>query len=288
MRLLVAIDTSASWKAIIDEVARRSWPCGSSVRVLTVLEPSHIWESSHSGKLTREGTQEFVQSAAEYLCCAGLDASSVLRHGDPKTVVLNEAEQSDADLVILGPHGHSGLSRFLVGSVARKVLRSAHCSVEIVRPRPALEFRLLLATDGSPCSKAAAQSIANRPWRPNTELEIMTVVEPIVPSRHNPYPPYFDQECMEALRGDAMKASQHAVAEAQKIVAPAELKTSESILVPLGTPQSLILEEAERWDTDLIMLGSHGRHGLSRLVIGSVSEAVALHADCSVEVVRSC
>jgi nucleotide-binding universal stress UspA family protein len=50
----------------------------------------------------------------------------------------------------------------------------------------------------------------------------------------------------------------------------------------------MILEEAERWDADLIMLGSHGRHGIERLLIGSVSEAVALHAECSVEVVRGC
>jgi nucleotide-binding universal stress UspA family protein len=93
---------------------------------------------------------------------------------------------------------------------------------------------------------------------------------------------------MEALRADAMKAAQHAVAEAEQIVSGAGLQTCESMLVPLGTPQRMILEEAERWDADLIMLGSHGRHGIERLLIGSVSEAVALHAECSVEVVRGC
>jgi nucleotide-binding universal stress UspA family protein len=256
--------------------------------VLTVLEPAHLWQSSHPGKLTRKGAEDFVESAAEYLCCAGLDACSLVRHGDAKTVVLNEVDQGGIDLVILGPHGHSGLTRFLVGSVARKVLRAAHCSVEILRPRPTSEYRVLLATDGSPCSLAAAHAVSSRPWPSTTEVEIVTVVEPVVPSRQNPYPPYFDEESMEALRADAMKASQQAVAEAEKILAGTGLKTVESILVPLGPPQRLILEEAERWDADLIMLGSHGRHGIERLLIGSVSEAVALHADCSVEVVRSC
>jgi nucleotide-binding universal stress UspA family protein len=288
MRLLVAIDTSASWKAIIDEVARRSWPCGSTVRVLTVLEPHHIWDSAANGKLTREAAESFVDHSADYLCCAGLDACSLVRQGDAKTVVLDEAEQSGADLLILGPHGHSGLTRFLVGSVARKLLRSAHCSVEIVRPKPISDYRVLLATDGSPCSLAAAGAIAQRPWPSTTEIEILTVVEPVVPSRHNPYPPYFDEECMEVLRADAMRSAQQAVGEAEKIVSGTGLKTLESILVPVGLPQRLILEEAERWDADLIMMGSHRRHGIPRLLIGSVSEAVALHAECSVEVVRSC
>ena len=279
MRLLVAIDTSASWKTIIDEVAKRAWPCGRSVRVLTVLE-------GHSAKVSREGAQNFVESAAQYLCCVGLQTCCLVRQGDAKTVILEEAQHSD--LVILGPHGHSGLTRFLMGSVARKVLRSAPCSVEIVRPRPAPAYRVLLTTDGAACSVAAARAVRDRPWTPDTEVEIVTVVEPIVPSRHNPYPPYFDEECMEALRADAMKAAQHAVAEAEQMVSGAGLQTCESILVPLGAPQRMILEEAERWDADLIMLGSHGRHGIERLLIGSVSEAVALHAECSVEVVRGC
>jgi len=288
MRLLVAIDTSASWKAIVDEVARRSWPCGSSVLVLTVMEPQHVWETSAQSKPTREDAEKFVDSAADSLCCAGLDASSVVRQGDPRSLILEEAQQIGADVVILGPHGHSGLTRFLVGSVARRVLRGAHCSVEIVRPRPMSEYRVLLATDGSACSVAAAQAIANRPWPSNTEVEIMTVVEPVVPSRHNPYPPYFDEAGTEALRADAMQAAQRAVAEAETIVAATGLKTMESILVPVGLPQRLILEEAERWDADLILVGSHGRRGIERLVIGSVSEAVALHAECSVEMVRTC
>jgi len=85
-----------------------------------------------------------------------------------------------------------------------------------------------------------------------------------------------------------MQAAQRAVAEAETIVAATGLKTMESILVPVGLPQRLILEEAERWDADLILVGSHGRRGIERLVIGSVSEAVALHAECSVEMVRTC
>ncbi len=135
MQLLVAIDTSTSWKGVLDEVARRLWPPDSTVKVLTVLEPSHFWESSARHNANPESAHEFVESAAEYLRRAGLQACGMVRHGDAKTIVLQEAEQSKVDLVLLGSRGHSGLTRILVGSVARNVLRMAHCSVEIVRPK---------------------------------------------------------------------------------------------------------------------------------------------------------
>jgi nucleotide-binding universal stress UspA family protein len=62
---------------------------------------------------------------------------------------------------------------------------------------------------------------------------------------------------------------------------------SQSISVLLERPAKIILDEADQWDPDLIVVGSHGRHGVGRFLLGSVSEAVAMHAHCSVEVVRS-
>ena len=64
------------------------------------------------------------------------------------------------------------------------------------------------------------------------------------------------------------------------------ISTSESISVLVESPKKIILDEAGQWGADLIFAGSHGRRGLDRFLLGSVSEAVALHAPCSVEVVR--
>jgi nucleotide-binding universal stress UspA family protein len=88
-------------------------------------------------------------------------------------------------------------------------------------------------------------------------------------------------------RAEAMKRAERAIQSSEEIVAAAGLKISESISVLLQSPQQIILEEAKEWGADLIVVGCHGRGGLDRFLLGSVSEAVAMHAECSVEVVRS-
>ena len=75
--------------------------------------------------------------------------------------------------------------------------------------------------------------------------------------------------------------------EAEEVIENAGLHTSESISVLLVEPESVIEVEAAKWEADLIVVGSHGRRGFNRLLLGSVSEAVALHAGCSVEVIRA-
>jgi nucleotide-binding universal stress UspA family protein len=187
----------------------------------------------------------------------------------------------------MGAHEEIGKRRFLLGSVARAVLRAAPCSVEVLRapaiqgdiPRPP---RVLLATDGSECSVLAAHSIARRPWPAGTEVRILSVVELRTSLFHVPFPPGAEEE----LRTQAMQRTQEAIREAEEIVTNAGLQTSEAISVLLAEPESIIAIEAGQWEADLIVLGSHGRRGFNRLLLGSVSEGVALHAGCSVEVVR--
>jgi nucleotide-binding universal stress UspA family protein len=91
---------------------------------------------------------------------------------------------------------------------------------------------------------------------------------------------------MEDLRGEAMRRAEQALMAAEQIVVDAGLPESSTVAVPVATPQELILKEAADWGADLIVLGSHGRRGFSRFLLGSVSEAVASHAPCSVEVIR--
>jgi nucleotide-binding universal stress UspA family protein len=156
--------------------------------------------------------------------------------------------------------------------------------VEIVRRNPGLEaMKILLATDGSECSKAAARSVASRPWPDGTSFRILSVVEPSAPLFR---PPYFSHEAMEELRGKDIQRAQEAVACAESIFDMAGLEASSTVAVPAATPKELILSEAAEWDADLIVAGSHGRRGVNRLLLGSVSEAVALHAQCSVEIIR--
>ena len=97
---------------------------------------------------------------------------------------------------------------------------------------------------------------------------------------------YFSAEMMEELRGKDMQRAQAAIAAAEGILCGAGLEATSTVAVPSATPKELILSEAAEWDANLIVVGSHGRRGVNRLLLGSVSEAVALHANCSVEIVR--
>ena len=174
------------------------------------------------------------------------------------------------------------------GQRSGRVAPEAACSIEIVRATKAGGLKILLATDGSASSDAAAQSIAERPWPAGTEVRVLSAVELLLPGGYAFFePPNFDTPFLESSRVDAMKRSQDAIARAREKLDGAGLKTSESISVLMEPARTIILNEAAEFGADLIVLGSHGHRGIDRLLLGSVSEGVAMHAECSVEVIRA-
>jgi nucleotide-binding universal stress UspA family protein len=84
-----------------------------------------------------------------------------------------------------------------------------------------------------------------------------------------------------------MERTQTAIRRTEKIITDTGLKASEMISVELAEPEALILAEAGRWGADLIVVGSHGRRRFNPLLLSGVSESVAMHAGCSVEVIRA-
>ena len=147
--------------------------------------------------------------------------------------------------------------------------------------------KILLATDGSPSSDRAAQSIADRPWGDGTEIEVLSVVElSLGTGQAWLEPPYVDSQQLEEQRAEAMQRAQKAVASAVQILVKTFPRVAESISVLVSGPKAVITEQADQTGADLIVVGSHGHRGIERFMLGSVSEGVALHAHCSVEVVR--
>jgi nucleotide-binding universal stress UspA family protein len=291
MKILLAVDHSPVSQAAVREIAARPWPSGTTVEVLSAIEPPHAWAFSEvTGEATRL-TQDLVDRSAQHLRANGIAAVGQVMPGDPKSVIVDRACAIGAGMVVVGSHGSGGLTQFLLGSVARAVVRFAPCSIEVVRTPPgkraASARKLLLATDGSACAAQAARSLAARPWPPGSEVEVFTVVELALTDFQAAFePPVFDSETKEKIREDAMRRAQEAIREAEEILAGSTLKVSESISVLTGSPKQIILDEAKSFGADMIVTGSHGRRGVSRFLLGSVSEAVAAHAECSVEVIR--
>ncbi|HWP43593.1 MAG TPA: universal stress protein [Blastocatellia bacterium] len=147
-------------------------------------------------------------------------------------------------------------------------------------------MKILLATDGSVFSDAAVEEVARRPWPEASELRIISVVEPPVPPMTDTW--VLADDYYEQLERAAEEQARKAVNDArEKVSAGAGERLRVSSEVIKGHPKQAILDEAEKWGADLIVVGSHGYRGLTRFLLGSVSQAVASHAKCSVEIVRS-
>ncbi|HKS28673.1 MAG TPA: universal stress protein [Pyrinomonadaceae bacterium] len=147
-------------------------------------------------------------------------------------------------------------------------------------------MRILLAVDGSPCSELAVKEVARRPWPTGSEIKVISVMEmPVVPAME-PYgvsPDYF-VELEEAARDRAQSAVDDA---RQKLEAREDKTLKVAGQVVEGSPKQAILDKADEWGADLIVVGSHGYGAITRFLLGSVSSAVVAHAKCSVEIVRS-
>jgi nucleotide-binding universal stress UspA family protein len=144
-------------------------------------------------------------------------------------------------------------------------------------------MRILLATDGSEYSEAAVDEIANRPLPPDTEVLVLSVLE--VPTFPLGYPfggvEFFDDQMQKSAGAAVEKAA------AKLRAGDDRRKLSVMKRVLSGSPKRVILEQAEAFGADLIVLGSRGLGAWDRLLLGSVSQAVAAHAKCSVEIVRA-
>ena len=144
MQILLAIDGSPHSQAAVDEIARRPWPTSSTVRIISVIQPytPPATEFVLAGATLEDIRQHLASSAGQIasgagvaLKEAGLSTETTVREGDPRSAIVDEADEWGADLIIVGSHGRTGLKRWLLGSVAQAIVEHASCSVEVVRRR---------------------------------------------------------------------------------------------------------------------------------------------------------
>lgn len=143
MKILLAVDGSEYSADAVREVAERPWPTGTTVRVLSAVEAitppaPELWYDA-GGSLERarqemrKSAEQLTAGVSEKLGASGLTAETSVRDGDPRAVIVDEAKDWGADLIVVGSHGYTGVKRWLLGSVAQSVVSHAPCSVEVVR-----------------------------------------------------------------------------------------------------------------------------------------------------------
>ena len=146
-------------------------------------------------------------------------------------------------------------------------------------------MKILLAVNGSSCSDAAVEEIGRRPWPQGSSVKVLNAFD--LPLAATPegwaIPQNYFEEMDEAVRTRARSIVDRALAQLKK--SDNKTITIDGQFIP-GSPRAVILDEAESWGADLIVVGSHGYSRWERLLLGSVSQSVVSHAKCSVEVVR--
>jgi nucleotide-binding universal stress UspA family protein len=199
--------------------------------------------------------------------------------------LLDKAEAWKADLIVVGTRGRSAFGKLLLGSVADRVLNHAVCPVRIGRPRKGARSaaaQLLIAYDGSPSADAAVAAVAARDWPAGSRATVLAVSE--IQLRMGDIALALAKTAGRSGPASPWPWMEGRLAKAAAALSAAGLRAETALMI--GEPRRSILDQAKRLKADCVFLGSHGYAGLRRLMLGSVSAAVAAHAPCSVEVIR--
>ena len=287
MKVLLGVDSIITLDILVNEMTARSWPSGTEARLLSVVAdgdvPLKTWRDEGYGvsavqREMKRRAEQITAFAVKRLRRFGISSRVVIMRGNPEFLISFAARNWPADLILMRAHNRNDFRSRLLGSVAKSVVESAPCSVEVVRAREKTvdrEFRVLLATDGSVASTTAAQAIAETSWPENTEVRVVSAVNPMI----------YSLEELGVTGGTGTDQAHRAIGNAVRILSKAPLRISAEIIA--GRAARQIIERAKHWEADLIVLGTNERRGLSRLLFGSTSAAVANRAHCSVRVVRS-
>jgi nucleotide-binding universal stress UspA family protein len=198
-------------------------------------------------------------------------------HGSPHAAIADAAERIGAGLVVLGAHGAGARSKAL-GGVAERVVRHAHCPVLVARPSaPAAERCVLACTDASDPALAAIAAASGEADRRGVPLVVIHCMDLLMPGVIGYEVPPLSPEVIAAMRAQWQQRIEESL---ERLHARAELRIEE------GPAGPLIVKTAADLHAELVVVGTHGRTGLRRLVLGSVAEAVMRTAGCSVLVVR--
>ncbi len=206
----------------------------------------------------------------------------------PTEAILDKNEEWSPDLIVMGSHGRSAAGRFFLGSVSHKIMTHAHGNLRISKSTDKKKgkyasLRILAALDGSQDSETAFEAMLCRDWPKNTHIRVMTVVDPRVATAFaKPTGPirYWmrDEDTEPVAWIERMFAHQAAKIEQKGWVAESKALN--------GDPRQVLLKEAKEWCADTVFVGTRGLTGGQRMILGSVSTALAMHAPCTVEIVH--
>ena len=291
MRVLLATDFSTHAEKARDLVATMALPRGSTVRVVHAIEPMPdmtafapiplLELSDYAERELRAELETFVKP----LRAPDRTVEFVLPFGRAADMLVMEAEDLHADLVVIGSRGRGGVASMILGSVSAEVVDRAPCPVLVARGH-ALR-RLLLAEDGSASAAIGANLITTlEPLRAlpvrvvsvaDTGLPYAATMDPLASSAA--VEGYYD--ALPAFRAERERLARERAAKLREAGVSATSEFRE------GDAAAELIKAAAQDKSDCIVIGSRGKTGLTRVVLGSVARGVLFHADCSVLVTHA-
>ncbi|MEO6098626.1 MAG: universal stress protein [Fibrobacteria bacterium] len=304
MKILIAYDGSALADEAIEDLDLAGMPEGTEALVVSAAKP---WSFMiEAGGLGAVGWNPITVSDIQSFDGNSLREAEVLSHrarnhleskhpdwivraesclDQPAAGILRKAEAWKPDLIVMGSHGRTALARMLMGSVAHKVLHHAACAVRInrARIRPAKRPpRLLVGVGGGAGEEHLIEDLAAREWPGGTQVHLLAVLETLVMP-----PDAASEDLQQRLNRFAAGRHEAILGKLEGYRDRISKKGIEAFPeVTEGDPRHMLLEKAAEWDADCLFLGSRNLNGLERILLGSVSDSIAVHAPCTVEVFR--
>lgn len=296
MRILIALDGSPSSIEARDLIAGLPLPPRTAIRLATAYEVPIDWSGGVGGGVgagmpwvgdaenaMRDDLTEELRRLAEPLSGHAWQVDWHAVKGRPATAIINAANEFEADLIAVGSRGRGPLASMLLGSVSAEIADHADCSVMVARG--AHVSRLLVATDGSDNARSIPNVLGGWGVFQGLPAEALSVARP--------------PERTPELLADVYAGGAHRLTDDGKELLDRHRRFAEQLAehlaeqhipttptVTTGDAAHEIIDAARRRGADLIVTGTRSLHGLERVVLGSVSRNVLLHAPCSVVVLR--
>jgi nucleotide-binding universal stress UspA family protein len=284
--LLLSTDGSEYSEGAVREAVKLAKLYSGKLLAISIIETNPEFETIAPQYVEKaEGeTRKNLESVKARAAGEGVSCEIISRHTDePYKAIVEEAEKNRADLIVMGRRGRTGLKRLLMGSVTAKVIGHSPCNVLVVPRAADIKFKnILIATDGSKYSMAAASEAMGIAKRCDASLFAIAVVQSETIS---PFDIVHAEMQRDLIAKRELEDAERNVNELNEIAKKEGVRIECSVIG--GRPYEAIVETARSRKADLILMGSHGRTGVDRLLMGSVTERVVGNADCAVLVVKT-
>ena len=284
MRVMLGTDGSPDAVLATDWLAHFPLPRESTIRIVSVVPalPSGVQPLREQHESLSAYARQVAEEAQAKLGPRSVDVRVL--EGHVRVQLLEAAQAWEADVIVLGARGLSGLERALLGSVSLGVAREARCAVMIVKGTAKSVQRIVVGLDGSEDAGTALTFLTQLPLPAETDVVLVGVAEKIYFPRSAP------GLVAERLRASVAQIEEEDKLRKQQVLLEAERllkgKTRVQVKSLVGNPADEIVSTAATTRAQLVVLGNRGLGGVQRVLLGSVSERVLLQAECTVLIVK--